>query len=424
MAILTSYSAIAAEVKPLGRTVSSSRQFIIYSEDSSNRLKLSALADGSATLWRDWLGLKKEWKYPIILNFPSNPKNRSREPIRTTLSEADGGEQKVQIEILDPSLMFSSELRTEIFRALALEYSYRDTPLKAGKSYRFAPDWLTQGLAEEMRSKQDGLPSRAIEGLLNAPKKPSVMDLLRAKPPTIPLERDLYRILSLAFIRTLVQLPEGKEGVRELIAKLPQTEITPEQILKTFPSLQFDLSVLDKEWTLTLAKIASGTRIEPLGFEATGDAISRVFTIKAPADAKDPNAVRAQGTQALSEIARSPTGTRMLQDVATNLLQLDTRAHPIYRPVIAEYRTIIYQLLQKPKANIKKRLDKNDELFLLLSSRSKDITDHLNWFEVNKLEAPDEGFLQAIGSDPILPGDDQPKNEITLHLDSMEQAGW
>lgn len=422
--MLTSYSAMAAEVKPLGRTVSSSRQFIIYSEDSSSRLKLSALADESAKLWREWAGIKKEWKYPIILNFPANPKNRPREPIRTTLSEADGGEQKVQIEILDPSLMFSSALRTEIFRALALEYSYRDTPLKAGKSYRFAPDWLAEGLAEEMRSKQDGLPSRAIEGLLNAPKKPSVMDLLRAKPPTIPLERDLYRILSLAFIRTLVQLPEGKEGVRQLIAKLPQTEITPEQILKAFPSLQFDLSVLDKEWTLTLAKIASGTRIEPLGFEATGDAIARIFTIKAPADAKDPNAVRAQGTQALSEIARSPTGTRALQDVATNLLQLDTRAHPIYRPVIAEYRTIIYQLLQKPKANIKKRLEKNDELFLLLSSRSKDITDHLNWFEVNKLEAPDEGFLQAIGADPILPGDDQPKNEITLHLDSMEHAGW
>ena len=414
----------AEAVKPLGRTISASRQFVIYAEDTGARLKLSAMADEAATVWREWLGVKKEWKYPIILNFPPNPKGRPRDAFRTTLAEADGGEQKIQIEVLDSSLMFSSAMRAEIFRALTLEYSYRDSPLRAGKSYRLAPDWLAEGLAEEMRSREEGLPARVVEGLLNAPKKPKVMDLLRARPPTIPLERDFYRIFSLAFIRTLPQLPEGREGIRQLISQLPESEITPEQILRTFPSLQFDLSRLDKEWTLTLAKIASGTRLELMGFEATSEAIQRVFAIKGPEDPKNPEAAPAHGTQALSDIARSPSGPRVLREVANQLLQLETRAHPIYRPIIAEYRTLVYRLIQKPKTNIKKRLQQNDELFLLLSARSKEVSDYLNWFEVNKLQAPDESFLDSVRAEPNLPVEDQPKSEITQQLDAMEQSGW
>ena len=84
--ILFSWTATgpAAEaVKPLNRSISASRQFIIYSPESKNRLRLSSQVDDTATLWRETLGLPKEWKTPVILNFPDAP-GRSREARRTT----------------------------------------------------------------------------------------------------------------------------------------------------------------------------------------------------------------------------------------------------------------------------------------------------------------------------------------------------
>ena len=225
----------AEAAKPLNRSISPSRQFVVYAADSRIRLRLTTQTDDAAALWRDWTGLKKEWQTPIILSLADSAKGRPRTGIRTSLSEADGGTSKIQVEVLDPARASASDLMAEIFRALALEASYRDHPPKSGKSYRLAPDWMVEGLAEEMRTRADGVPSRVIEGLLNAPKKPSVMDLLRGRPPTIPLERDLYRMLSLAFLRTLSQLPEGRTGIRQLISLIPETELTPEQILKAFP---------------------------------------------------------------------------------------------------------------------------------------------------------------------------------------------
>lgn len=411
--------------KPLNRSISPSRQFVVYADNSRIRLRLTSQADDAATLWRDWTGYPKEWKTPIILNLADGSKGRVRPAIRTSLSEADGGASKIQIEVLDPSQVSASDLAAEIFRALALEVSYRDRPPKSGKSYRLAPDWLVEGLAEEMRSRQDGVPARVIEGLLNAPQKPSVMDLLRGRPPTIPLERDLYRMLSMAFTRTLSQLPEGRRGIRQLISLLPETELTPDQILKTFPSLQFDLGNLGKEWTLTLAKIASGSRMDLLGFEATGGEVMQIFTIRSPKDPKNPEVAPLTGTQALSEIARSPGGAQTLQEISTRLLQLETRAHPIYQPLIVEYRALVGQLLRKPKSNIRKRLQKNDELFLLITSRSKEIRDYLNWFEVNKQQAPDTDFLEAVRAEPLLPlAEDQPRSAISTVLDTFEQTGW
>ncbi|HEY5792044.1 MAG TPA: hypothetical protein VIS74_02020, partial [Chthoniobacterales bacterium] len=176
---------VVKPLKPLNRSVSPSRQFVVYCADAKIRLPLTALADDAAVQWQDWLGEKESWKTPIILNFPEDARGRARPGVRTTLAEADGGQSKVQVDIQDPSLAFSPELRAEIFRALALEYSYRGAAQKSGKSYRLAPDWLAEGLAEEMRSRQDGVPARVVEGLLNAPKKPSVMDLLRGRPPTL-----------------------------------------------------------------------------------------------------------------------------------------------------------------------------------------------------------------------------------------------
>ncbi len=62
------------------RSVSSSRQFVVYTNDADLRSKVAMRAEDLKTAVLETLDGKDEWKLPIILNIGSNPPNVKRPP--------------------------------------------------------------------------------------------------------------------------------------------------------------------------------------------------------------------------------------------------------------------------------------------------------------------------------------------------------
>ena len=93
---------------PLERSVSSSQQFIIYHSDRALRSRLARRAEDLKEQWLRRLRLGTEWKSPIIIQVLAL-RRRESPRIRTGLYESDGGELKVQIDVLDSATLGSAD---------------------------------------------------------------------------------------------------------------------------------------------------------------------------------------------------------------------------------------------------------------------------------------------------------------------------
>ena len=79
---------------------------------------------------------------------------RIRRAFGPVLYESDGGELKVQIDVCDSASLRSADFDMEVYRALFLEYAYRNVPPKAGKAFHQPPAWLIEGLYEDVVARQ------------------------------------------------------------------------------------------------------------------------------------------------------------------------------------------------------------------------------------------------------------------------------
>jgi hypothetical protein len=105
---------------------------------------------------------------------------------------------------------------------------------------------------------------------------------------------------------------------------------------------------------------------------------------------------------------------------ATELLQLEFRAHPLLRPVVEEYRNIVSLLAVKPKSRLDRRIEDNEKIRSLLVERHKAISDYLNWFEATQVDESETPLAEQTRPLELPPRNDP----VTLYLDAIEKHGW
>ena len=109
-----------------------------------------------------------------------------------------------------------------------------------------------------------------------------------------------------------------------------------------------------------------------------------------------------------------------MRECAVRLFNLEFRAHPIYRPVLDEYRKIVILLARKPKARVAAQIEDVERVRNFLVQRSEKITDYLNWYEVTQIDAlPVEKFKPPSSSGPLIRND-----PYAIYLDGFEARGW
>lgn len=417
-------AAAAPTPGPLERSVSASRQFVIYQADGTIRSKVARKVEDLKTEWLKTLQIRDEWKSPIVIQLSSfTPPGAPR--MRTALYIGDGGESKVQIDVFDMAALRGGDFDLEVYRALCLDLMYRNDPPKAGKSYHQPPVWLLEAFREDARTKAgDGIAAGLYERIIESGPPPKLEGFLKERPEMMDATtRAIYRARAMALLRAFLALPDGPKGILTWIQSLPGINAADAgKLVANFPSLATQPSNLSKQWALSLADASAAKRTESLAMSESLRRLALILDIGAPADPKKPNDNLVSGPMAFPVIARTKNGKFILGHKSEELLRLQLAAHPLIRPIIEEYHLIVAELVGKPKKNVEKRLTKNMELQKAVTDRYNGIADYMNWFEAAKLETPSQEF------DVILEmpsnGPNGRTDPITRYLNDLEVRGW
>lgn len=412
----------AQELLRATRTISSSGQFVLYSNDATRRTKLARRAEEAKSEWTRRLGNSEGKSYPIIIrDLLGSTRPRGSAPIVTVLYEGDGGTPKVQVDVYDTTALRGRLFEIEIFRALGLERIYRNIPVKAGKSIHSPPSWIIEGIAEDLRVREEGVPPGVYAALLRSEHPPRLEDFLKTKTELLEATSlSLYRTQAMALLHVLMQLPEGKLGLSSLLESAAHDDANIKSVLAAYPSLENNSSRLIKMWTLSMARDSTTNRLDPLSIAETERALTAILDLSANANPRKQGAKTVQGTAALPLVARGEGGPFIMRQKSTELLNLEFRCHPLLKPVVEEYRNIAMLLANKPKKDVAKRIEENDKIRVLLQKRSQLLNDYMNWFEATQLNTLSENFLM-ISNPPQAPKRTDP---ITRYLDAIEERGW
>ena len=377
----------------LRRSLSSSGQFAIYHSDNTVRSRVARKSEDAKTEWRRLLAMDDTWKWPIVIQLLTvRPAGAPR--LRTNFFEGDGNEFKLQIDVYDPTVIQSREFDLEVFKALFLEYAYRDFPPKAGQAFQQPPAWLIEGMAEDVRVRNEGIVAGLYEKLVKDGPPPKLEAFFKERPEMMDAtSRAVYRAKAMTLLRALLRLPDGPKHLAAWLATLHEGSSNDAgKLLKQFPGLAENPAELSKMWALCMADASASNRAKPLGITETQKQLLLIFELTAPKDPKKPEAGNVTGPMALPLLVRMDSGKFLAGQKAEDLLRLEVRAHPVMRPIVEEYRAIASELGRKPKKNFDKRLQKNVDLQTAVTQRMGEIGDYMNWFEATKLETSSQKF--------------------------------
>ena len=369
--------------EPAGQTISTSRQFTITGADRQARSRMASLAEDVRSVWAAALGLSPSWEFPILINFPEESRRRVRQSVALQVLAGDGDTLAFQLTIWDPALIGQPEMAQWILQALAAEYTARYFRPAVNRPFRLAPEWFIQAITQQWLTRRSPPALQLLEGLLNSPRPPTVAGVIRQQAFSgSSAELVTYRLLAQGLLQTLSEAPEGKAGLRELVGRLGEREMDLTAILAAFPSLE-NADRLERQWTLTLARRAVTTRTHLLSFAETVRELQKILSLESELPVKRNEVEALQGPLALLGIAREQGGAHRLGGIVAELMQLEVRTHPLFHPVVREYREICHQLMRRPRSRMRERIEKNMELTDQLRQLGESISEALHLYEVN-----------------------------------------
>lgn len=388
---------------------SSSRSgaFIAFSQDRDLRNRMLRAADDALLEWEKIHETKAGSASPIILN----DKTRSAIPrgggsVVPLIFETETG-MKVQLDLYDEAALRSGGFDAGVLSALALHAMHRDQPPRAGKSFALPPPWFIEGLAEEVRRSRDGAPDGVFSALIQSGRAPELEAFFRQKPEILDAASIiLYRAQAVSLLRVLKKADGSKKGFAALFADPAFSRGGEDPIRSAFPSFG-SWSELSKLWTLNIARSSLPPRMASL---TVGQSERELVELL-----KSVN-----GGQTLSEAAKAKGGAFLMRECVVRLFNLEFRAHPLFQPILEQYRNIASLLASKPKASVSVKIQELENTRVLLVERSEKIADYLNWFEVTQLDEARSLRDEKPGSNGLMPFN----NPYALYLDSLEARGW
>jgi hypothetical protein len=388
---------------------SSSRSgaFIAFSQDRDLRNRMLRAADAALLEWEKIHETNAGAASPIILN----DKTRSAIPrgggtVVPLIFETEAG-MKVQVDVYDEAALRSGGFDAGVLSALALHAMHRDQPPRAGKAFALPPPWFIEGLAEEVRRSRDGAPDGVYSALIQSGPPPELDAFFRQKPEILDAASIiLYRAQAVSLLRVLKKADGSKKSFVTLFADLSFPRGGENPILSAFPRLG-SRSELSKLWTLDIAHSSLPPRMASLTVGKSERELADLLQ-------------SVNGGQSLSEAAKSKGGAFLMRECVVRLFNLEFRAHPLFQPVLEQYRNIASLLAKKPKAAVSAKIQEMERARALLVERSEKIADYLNWFEVTQLDAVENPAFQPSGSPTDMPRN----NPYSLYLDSLEARGW
>ena len=400
--------ATGASAAPLAAGSSSrSGAFIAYSQNRDLRNKMLRAAEGALGEWEKIHETKAGSSSPIVLNDKTRavmPKGGS--PVVPLLFETEAG-MKVQVDLYDAGAMESGAFDNGVFSALALHAMHNGETPRAGKAFDMPPRWFIEGLVEELRRSKDGTPDGVYSALIQSGRPPELDAFFRQKPEILDAASlVLYRAQAVSLLRVLKKSENSKKNFAALLANSSFSRGGVEAVVSAFPSLG-SRSALSKVWTLDIARSSMPPRMASLTVEQSERELADVLK-------------SVKRGQTLPEAAKAQGGAFLMRDCAVRIFNLEFRSHPLFQPILEEYRNIATELARRPKAPVEAKIKELEETRSQLVEQSQKIADYLNWFEVTQIDEPSNRSDAKPGRGGSVPFN----NPYALYLDSLEARGW
>ena len=411
------FCAATSNAASLPRSVSTSRQFIVFGSDAALRGKICELGEATKKNLLTLLQQTDDWKTPIVVN-AQHPQANLPEARAAELNFSQTGfGLKLQLDLTIAPDQDDAAIERELLRAVVIEMAYRgQQDLPAGTAYVQPPDWLIEGA---LAFGHDPAPMvETLAAIGGASKIISLDDFLRQRPELLDSpSRSLYGAYAFALMQMLIEAPDGRAQLAKYIVDLPRAPNDLVADLKTHFSILKGESA-EKNWMLNVARTAAAERFRALSISETEQRLDDLLRVKIV------DASRAIKTFALEDFsqwlelpARQPTLAKLNQA----LLVLAGRANPLYRPIIAEYQKVETLLALGKTNGVAARLARLKTSHEEISSRTHAIDDYMNWFEATQSKTRSGEFAEYLkAAARSLQAESRRRDPISVYLDVLE----
>jgi hypothetical protein len=400
----------------LARTVSPSRQFIIYGANATLRGAVSELAEQTKANLLALLRQPDGWKTPIVVNLQSAQANLPEIPPAALRFSQTGFGLKLQFDLTIGENIDATLVERELLRAILLEIIYRSEPdVAPGTAFVEPPDWLLEGVLALTPGRDRG---PLVEALLVSVKRMSLEEFLQQRPALVDSPgRLLYRAYSLSLVQLLVGGIDGHSRLARYIHNLSRASNDPLADLKAqFPLLGNDV---EKTWQSAVVRLGDAQSYQLLTFAESEQRLNELLRVKVSDAGKSPKQAQ------LSELAqRKPSVAEKmaLNELSQNLFLFTIRANPVMRPIVREFQQIAALLARGKRKRIIERLARLQMTHTKLVARMNDVNDYMNWFEAtqsNSRSGVFADYLKAAG-DSQIPAPRR-RDALSVYLDSLAE---
>ncbi len=410
--VLTAHVLRAATLE---RSVSPSREFVIYGADAQLRGAVSDLAERTKVDCLALLRQRDNWIVPVVVNLQPQQANLPELPPADLRFSQTGFGLKLQVDLTISKNLDASLMERELLRAILLEMIYRkESHIAAGSVFVEPPDWLIDGVLALSPTSDHG---QLIEALTTAHKTESLETFLRQRPKLLDSAgRTLYRAYSFALVQMLIDGRNGLALLAHYISHLSNASNEPLADLKTqFPFLGGDV---ERTWQLTLSQLRNLQMYQFLTFAESERYLDELLRVKI-SEANKP--ARLTGLDELARHKVSASEKMALSELNRELLVFVAQANPVLRPLAREYQEIVALLARGKRKRIAKRLSRLEVTRKELAARMSDIDDYMNWFEATQMKSRSgnfTGYLKAANHSQL----SAPKRHdpLSVYVDALE----
>jgi len=402
------------QAAPPQRTVSPSRQFIIYSGDAVLRGAVSELAEQTKSNLLAALQQRDNWKAPVLVNLRPREVNLPEiPPAVLRFSQTDSG-AKLQLDLAVSQNLDASLVERELLRTILLEMIYRNEPhIVPGTTYVEPPDWLVDGLLA-LGPGHDRRP--LIEALSTADKAMPLEQFLHERSGLLDSAGSvLHRAYSFALLELLIDGTGGPARLARYISNLSRAANDPLADLKAqFPSLA---GQTEETWQLAITRLSSLPSYQLLTFAHSEQRLDELLAVKISETNKPAKVIR------LNELTQHKIFKNekiALSQLSHDLLLFAVQANPVLRPVVREYQQIATLLARNKRRGIVKRLVRLDDTREKLTARMRDIDDYMNWFEATQMKHSSGNFtdyLKTVDQSQLLAP--RRRDPLSVYIDAV-----
>ncbi|MBA2742731.1 MAG: hypothetical protein H0U43_00185, partial [Chthoniobacterales bacterium] len=383
----------SAAAAPLERSVSSSRQFIVYGPDRGLRAGICDLGERTKKNMLAVLQQRDGWRTPIVVNAERRAANLPEAPLAHLRFSQTGFGLKLQLELTFDAESKPDAIERELLRVLLLEMMYRDVPdTPAGTAYMQPPDWLIDGILAVAPDHDFSRMAESVAALPEESKRLQLAEFLQLQPALLESpSRAVYAAKAGALVSMLTALPDGRARLSRFIQHLPTASNDAVADLRSqFSEVARSDEEVQQSWGRALGALSDRDRYRMMTCDETEQALMETLVVRLQTGGN----VETYALEEFPTFIHSAGAVRELQMLEERLLVISGRANPLYAVIIAEYRRITAALVRRKTNKIAERLARvrgdREQITRLMSS----IADYMNWFEATQVHAQSGAFVE------------------------------